>query len=345
LLFLILIASILMGKLVYPQLGLTPWYWGSELIAQKRNSINKNQEAYNTLFIGSSRVYRHVDPVVVDSFTKGNLNTRSYNFGINWLFAPESFFVYDQLLHTEKMNFKYVIIELSKIRSVDYSNLHTTRTTYFYDNQNYIFSIKSILYSNFSIGEKIYLSGIHTLSYIDHVINLGYFTDAIAFSDSISHMELTTNGYEPLSGAEKINAEENIMSRHRAFLNDTSVVSKRKQISESKFRKYDEHPELLEKYNRYYADKLNTMAAEAKKQGTHLVFLLSPRIDASQYDELIPLFHYLHRAHRIEISDARKYPEFYISEYSFDETHLNARGAALYSAILARKLTQITREK
>lgn len=346
-LMLIFSFSIIFSSFIYPKLNITPWYWGSDLIQQKRNELVHNNKNYNTLLIGSSRVYRQIDPVILDSVTADGAITHSYNFGINWLFAPETFYVYDQLGNRENLKFKYVVIELSKIRSVDYDNLHTSRTTYWYDWKLYSFALKTVWHSNFSIGEKVYLAGIHTVSYIDKLINLGYFTDAIAFNDKKIELQsmVENKGYEPLSKAESKKgiafAEENASGRRKAFLNDTSVVTKRKTISNNKFQKYDEQPELLEKYNKFYAYALNEMADDASKNGTHLVFLLSPRIDASQYDELIPLFQHIHPAHRIELSDSRKYPELYLSANSFDETHLNDRGAVLYSTLLGEKLNAL----
>jgi hypothetical protein len=346
-LLILFLGSIILNEVVYGKLKITPWYSGSELIQQKRNRILKSDNKYNTLLIGSSRVYRQIDPAILDSATAGKANTQSYNFGINWLFSPETFYVYEQLVNNEKLNFKFVVIELSKIPSVDYSNLHTTRTTYWYNWKLYNFVINTVWHANFSLGEKVYLSGIHTISFIDKLINLGYLTNAIAFNDkqTFKQISFSDNGYEPLSKSEKNSggafAEENAGGRRQVFLSDTSVVTKRKAISKNKFQKYDDHPELLEKYNKFYADALNSMAADAKKSGTHLIFLLSPRIDASQYDELIPLFHHLHPDHRIEISDSRKNPELYLSANSFDETHLNDEGAKIYSTILGKKINEL----
>jgi hypothetical protein len=83
------------------------------------------------------------------------------------------------------------------------------------------------------------------------------------------------------------------------------------------------------------------MIDNAARNGITLFFLLSPRIDLKQYDELIPLCHHIKPGHCIEISDSDKFPELYLASNSSDETHLNTKGAKIYSSILARKLDEL----
>ncbi len=123
------------------------------------------------------------------------------------------------------------------------------------------------------------------------------------------------------------------------------AVTRRLNMSAKQFAKFDDYPELLNNYNYFYGEALNKMIIKAKENGIHLVFLLSPRIDYNQYNELIPLFNHIDEHHRIEISDARKYPQLYSAAYSFDDTHLNEEGADIYTAILARKLTALLNQK
>src|SRR5687767_1774420 len=125
--FIIVVLSLALHFLVYPALNLVPWTWGAELLHKKRTEILIRSDEYNNLVIGSSRVYRQVNPMVLDSVTAQN-SLKSYNLGINWLFAPESFYVFDQLVNSDNLRLKCVIMELSKIRAIDYANLHTART-------------------------------------------------------------------------------------------------------------------------------------------------------------------------------------------------------------------------
>lgn len=347
---LIFIVSRILGVLVYPSLNLTPWSWGSEIIDQKKNWLSQHRDEYNMLVIGSSRVYRQVDPEILDSLVSGPAKVKSFNFGVNWLFAPESFYVLDNLVEKEGLNYNYVIIELSKIRSIDFANFHTTRTIYWSDFNNFKFAINAIWASNFSLLEKTATILAYGVSYVDKMINLGYITEALSFK---SKHEINAgfpdigdkrNGYSALETQPKgstLIEEENTEERHKKFLADTAAVTRRLKMSTDQFEKFEKNPQLLKRYNKYYADHLNKMIDEAKKNGTHLVFLMSPRVDRNQYNELIPLFKNIHPTHRIEISDGRKYPELYVAANSFDETHLNSEGAKIYTTILATKMNEL----
>ncbi|MDQ3049931.1 MAG: hypothetical protein M3Q95_03495 [Bacteroidota bacterium] len=340
----IFLMSLVLHLVFYPSLSVTPWTWGSDLLQFKRQQVVESQEKFNCLIIGSSRVYRQVNPALLDSLIDSPLNT--YNMGVNWLFAPESFYVMDQLVSTDSVPLKCVIIELSKIRSIDYSNLHTARTKYWYNFSNFVFTLRAVASSNFAFHERIATILAHTVSYVDQLINLGYLTEAFHFRTATKNSietpeEIGNNGYLPLSVSNAVTVEENVNDRHRKFLQDTSVVTRRYTTSVNQFRKFEENPDLLNRYNRVYAEALNDRISQAKLKGIHLVFLLTPRIDHNQYNELIPLFNTIHPEHRIEISDGRKYPQLYFAGYSFDETHLNTAGADLFTTLLAEKLKPI----
>ncbi len=347
---LIFVMSLLLHLLVYPSLSLTPWTRGSELLELKRQQLVNSGKKFNTLVIGSSRVFRQVNPVLLDSLMGQQHQLNTYNLGINWLFAPESFYVMDQLVTTDNLPLKCVVIELSKIQFIDYSNLHTARTKYWYNFSDFVFTVRAVANSNFAVHERIATISAHGISYVDQLLNLGYLTEAFHFktvTKNISAKPVTAgiNGFLPLNETEATTVEENVNERHQKFLQDTSVVTRRYDISVKQFRKFEENPELLTRYNRVYAEALNERIRIAKSRGIHLVFLLTPRIDQNQYNELIPLFNAINPQHRIEISDARNYPELYLSQNSFDETHLNARGADLFTTLLSEKLSPLLNKK
>ncbi len=345
LLTLIVTISVILCNYVYPILKLTDWTQGSDLMYYKNGDLHKTGNNCNTLFIGSSRVHRQVNTAVVDSVA----GTSSYNFGVNWLFVPESFYVYENIISEHPGKFEIVIIELSKIRSVDYTNLHTNRTYYWYNASLFYFAVEAIASSTYAWWSKVALTAIHAISYADKLLNLGYGTTALQLAgtrNSPAASYLPTghiNGFVPLDlEAEKTQLpEEDVGNRRMKFLNDTTVVTKRRQISERMFNKYLD-PELRQKnLNHNYARNLSRMIKTAASKNIHLIFLLSPRIDKAQYDELIPLFYSLPESNRIQLANGVEYPEFYLTEYSFDETHLNGKGAELYSRVLGDKIRLI----
>jgi hypothetical protein len=340
--------SVLLNQWVYPGMRLVPYTWGSDLIHKKRVYLVENKEKFNTLFIGSSRIYRQIIPRVFDDSTAG-MGIKSFNFGVNWLFAPESFYLLDQLEKSDKLKFRYVFIELSKIRSVDYHNLHTTRIKYWYNFTYFEFALKAVLFSNVSLLEKISTILVHTISYLDYLLNLGYMTEAFDFRSRnhppLDYTELgkSRDGFYPYGESNTTEGEEGdpVNKRHENFLKDTTVLARRIKYSHTQFKKFRESPELLEKYNKYYTDEINRLIMDAQAKGTFLIFIVSPRIDYKQYNEIIPIYHKILPGHAIEISDASRYPQLYHAKYSNDETHLNTEGAAIYTGNLAREFKRV----
>lgn len=342
-------ASLVLHYHVYPLFKLTTWSWGSPIIHQKRLYLDRHPDDFNMVVIGSSRVYRQIDPSILDTEIVADTSVKAFNFGVNWLFAPESFYIFDHL-KKDHPNLKYAIIELSKIKSIDYPNLHTTRIKYWYNFDRITFALKAISTSVFSFPEKLATSVAHLISYFDKLINLGYVTEAVDFnsnhmySDKYDELGPDLNGFKPYADVDpsKIVTEpgEDQMWNVR-FHNDTSVVTRRKEISAMQFAKFESNPELLQTYNTNYVHHLKEMISQAKSQGIHLIFLISPRVDKNQYNEIIPVFNQLPPSNRIEISDSRDYPELYLARYSTDETHLNKSGSVIYTKILARKINDI----
>src|SRR5688572_21659275 len=55
--------AIILGQI--PLFFISPYY-GNEIYNEKYNFFYNNSKDYNTIFIGSSRLYRHVDPKQLD---------------------------------------------------------------------------------------------------------------------------------------------------------------------------------------------------------------------------------------------------------------------------------------
>ncbi|MES2570644.1 MAG: hypothetical protein V4710_11400, partial [Verrucomicrobiota bacterium] len=60
------------------------------IVSEKLAYFARHRDEYDTLFIGSSRVYRQIDPALFDQVTReAGVPTRSFNLGIDSMFSPE----------------------------------------------------------------------------------------------------------------------------------------------------------------------------------------------------------------------------------------------------------------
>src|SRR3954468_5014196 len=69
------------------------------LVSSKLDHLRLAGGSYDTLFIGSSRIRQHIDPLLFDRLChEAGIETNSYNFGIPALIIPELPFVVDEIL-------------------------------------------------------------------------------------------------------------------------------------------------------------------------------------------------------------------------------------------------------
>ncbi|MEO8087445.1 MAG: hypothetical protein ABI763_11525 [Bacteroidota bacterium] len=348
----VLTASIGLSAL-YKRFNPLPYSFASGTLHFKTTYLQTHSDSINTLFAGSSRVMREIDPHLFDSLVDSSLHIKSFNYGVNWLAASELFYFIDKLTNDSSVHLKYIFIELSKIKFVDFPNLNTTRVTHWYNPHDYWFTINSTLHSNSSILVKAASTASNSVSFISHLLNLGYVSTLNDFSATKKiteeKMKQLGNTYDGFGGMEGVagkdvmekSTEENVLNRTTRFLKNTNGLTLRKKWSQYEFTKFEKQPALLDQYNPVYLERLNQMTDQLMSKGIYPVFLITPRSEKEQYEELLPIYAHLPAQHKIEICDSRKYPELYAVENSLDETHLNKKGARILTKILAEKFSQI----
>lgn len=104
-----------------------PFSWGNTRLNTKFQSYKENHEQYNTLLIGASTTYRHINSTTFDSIVNAQypeLHIKSYNFGIPANRTPQSLQMLDALLDYDMRNIKHVVIDMSELTKMGADNLH-----------------------------------------------------------------------------------------------------------------------------------------------------------------------------------------------------------------------------
>jgi len=92
------------------------------MVREKFAHFAAHKDEYDTLFIGSSRVYRGIMPALFDEITASHGRpTRSFNFGIDGMFPPEDGYVFDAIAGLRPKNLRTVFIE-SSMFSANFEN-------------------------------------------------------------------------------------------------------------------------------------------------------------------------------------------------------------------------------
>lgn len=332
---------------VIPRLNLTPYYWGDKLIIEKRNAI-VTPPYPDVIFFGSSMVYRQINPEVFDAVVEEKTGNpiRSFNFGVNWLASSEMIYLAENYVREAPVKPRYLFLELQRIKMVNYKNYLTTRIIYWYTPEMYAFTTAAIVNSKLPFYSKAGQWISHTVNFSGNQINLGYFTEALRYQSEIQKAGFfrtdtdVGNGFLSLETENRQMLEAGINpERLNRFLKDTSAVTARMHASLTAFTYYEKNPDELKHFNKAYSARLHALINNCIRQNIHLIILLPPRLDRLQYQELLPVFNSLPAGHRINMADARQYPEFYFADYSFDVTHMNEKGAEIYSRKLAENFS------
>ena len=103
-------------------------------VAAKLQFFTEHKDEFDTLFLGTSRIYYTVSPEIFDQTTgESGLSTRTFNFGIDAMHPPENFYVLEQILKTKPRNLKWVFLEVGDVQTRLHKILGTERAVYWHD--------------------------------------------------------------------------------------------------------------------------------------------------------------------------------------------------------------------
>jgi hypothetical protein len=295
-------------------------------------------ELYNTLFFGDSKIGQSIIPQMFDSIVNMDFphEVCSFNFGIGSLSPPESYFILEQLLNTDSVKLKYVIIQLYDINIIGPRMIHTRRSIYWYTFNYYWFTVKALFWSKDELPRRLKALKDHTVSYLEKIFNMGFLADYSNFlvSEKALDFNIKKEGYFSM----EFSKEPETIKRRQEFLADSSNLIKMRDISLAQdYNVYDSTG-----INKAHLQQINRLVQFCKNKGTLLFFLLAPNMGRKN-NVVIQLFNGIDSSHRIELSDAKKYPELYSRDNSFDGKHLNLQGAKIFTKLLAEKFIEIKR--
>jgi hypothetical protein len=87
-------------------------------VSLKFRFFSAHKDEFDTLFIGSSRIYFQISPAIFDRVSReSGLPTRSFNFGIGGMYLPESAYLLEQILNLKPRNLKWIFIEYDEMQT------------------------------------------------------------------------------------------------------------------------------------------------------------------------------------------------------------------------------------
>ena len=111
-----------------------PWTQMDE-VSEKVSYFERHKDDFDTLFIGSSRIYHGIVPQVFDAeLTKRGIASASLNLGIDGMSIPESSCFLEKILEQKPARLKWVFVELTPFRlEMDENRRESARGVYWHD--------------------------------------------------------------------------------------------------------------------------------------------------------------------------------------------------------------------
>jgi hypothetical protein len=319
-----------------------------DIVSAEIRFFREHQDQFDTIFVGSSQIHHQISPAIFDRITnEAGHPTRTFNFGINGMFPPESGYVLERLLRTKPRRLKWVFIELGELETRSFPQAEASRRSlYWHDWKRTSLVLRKILDGDgqgnaLSLPRKmskLLLPGeersqardlffFHSALFAKNFTNIGRKIDLAWWSSHLGKQgappkELGRDGDGFVPQIRTMSAEETLT--YETGLKDAVANAESRFVS----------PATEQAYRQW--------AEEVRKIGATPVFLVTPKTTQiklgfrpeSGIAETVMLF-----------NDAAAYPQLYRNEMRVDADHLNGMAAEEFTELVARKFSQLIQEK
>lgn len=285
-------------------------FYGDYFVRQKINYFNQHNNKYNAVILGSSRMFRQIDPRLLGSATSHQI--KAYNLAAGGTFFTENRYIYRQINIPD--NIKYVLFEIQDLQPFD-KNSYSEKIMYYHDFPTVGFELSYFIKENNINSSFLALS--------QFFANIFYFKK-IGSRDKIKNEFVDYNhGYFPLE--KDYDEYKNIRKLRQQYLMDTAVVSKDNRNLEK---------EISEKLNPILIHNIKLFAEDCKSKGMKLILVLPPFAKPTELSEMkkIP------DAKVLDFSSRSLFKELYYSKNVYDIGHLSSSGSKAFTLKLADSL-------
>lgn len=298
-------------------------------VRAKKEVFDAHKDEYNTVFIGSSRTYNQVNPIVFDSIT----GLESFNLAYS---AVQPFRIFDYVAEIAKQrpDLDYVFVEMSPLPRL-FGSFKEADQLRAVDEKRYPVAVD--FFRKNDLPQRFQFQSIKDYSKLMAYKYIGF--------NSAKRWRAMLSISEPKEGFPDRNVyETGGFFPTDSVANDNAPLRKRQ-------RNFQAHPEEMEKYD--YSTKKTDFSKERDRfadewlaatnlfsDDTKVILLIPPRNPWNSIKQTTKLKYFLEQegVEFFDFSDSSEYPQLFESENSNDEVHLNLKGANIYTRLIAKKV-------
>lgn len=319
-----------------------PFTWGNTRLNTKYYEYDKQPEVYNTILVGASTTYRHINPVRFDSLVNAmrpDLKVKSYNFGIPANRTPQSVYTLYKLMDEQQENIKYVVVDLSELTKMGVENLHKKEMIYWYNWWNISDILKSSYESEKGIANKFGVPGLHLFSFFEKEFLIGMGPSVVEQHVGMNYEPLSVgrdkNGFYSLD-QEMADDPNGDLARRYAVLRTQDTIDFRTNRCRQLWEK---HHDDKNNPNKTIEKSLKELISYCEKNNIKIVFMVSQRL-GDRYQYLLPLVNQLPEKNKISFANPDEFPMLNERVNLFDLAHLSSKGAYIFTNIFAEKFVE-----
>jgi hypothetical protein len=296
---------------------------------RKYHHLRDHRADYSVIYLGSSRVFHEFIPEQFDAAlaARGH-HLRSFNFGQDGMWPPESFYMLRQILAMKPPQLKWVLIDLMGIKSEIDGNESTLRSVYWHDLRHTWIAWRHALKVNMlgqrTAREKAEAVWRHAQLWGQHATGLGQGHEKLEIllklTDEKKPRPIVAGGFE--AGGQGPLRDE--------MLEDfTRAVNRLKT---------NPPPKPIQPVLR---DALKQVIEDVRAAGAEPIFVVAANIfGAERYNNWPPA-----GVHVLRFDDPNQYSDLYDPAHRYDSHHLDAAGAQAFTRHLAEQFAGVLERK
>ena len=324
--------------------ALTPWE-AVDVAGSKLEVYAASSDPYDVVFVGSSRVYRHVVPDVIDSrLEAAGVPGRSFNFGVAGMRALETLETLPLVLGASPQPPKWVVITPELVEP-EFDAEATVRGIAWHSFDSTVASLQAVAASDADLSNKLDWALSHLTAFSWNATGVGQYLAAIANTPDANTFEAAGLGGDGWVSLDLFldlatgRARRNLATRQDRLdeAGAESFAAKVASLSATAEAVYADPPAL----NAAESSYLESLRKTVEGAGSRLVLMVPPGGDEFTADWLIAAQQQGIVDSLIVLADPRTHPELFDLDLWFDNGHMNERGAVLFSQVLGDELAKL----